>query len=89
MSRNFWETQVNMSLQIRRIMASRALATILAVVTASGVVTTLADEKRINAFFRLQEREIIARLRASFPDLGAAPDARTVFLALRKLRNTW
>jgi hydroxyacylglutathione hydrolase len=56
---------------------------------ASGVVTTLADEKRINAFFRLQEREIIARLRASFPDLGAAPDARTVFLALRKLRNTW
>jgi hydroxyacylglutathione hydrolase len=56
---------------------------------ASGLVTTLADEKRINVFFRLQEPQIIARLRASFPDMGAAPDERTVFLALRTLRNSW
>ena len=54
-----------------------------------GLVTTLADEKRINVFFRLQEPQIIARLRASFPDMGAAPDERTVFLALRTLRNSW
>jgi len=56
---------------------------------ASGLVTTLADEKRMNVFLRLAEPQIIARLRASFPDLPAAPDARTVFLALRKLRNSW
>jgi len=56
---------------------------------ANGIVTTLADERRINTFLRLQEREVIARLRASFPELGAAPDERTVFLALRQLRNSW
>jgi hydroxyacylglutathione hydrolase len=56
---------------------------------ASGLVTTLADEKRMNVFPAPAEPQIIARLRASFPDLGAAPDARTVFLALRKLRNSW
>ena len=43
----------------------------------------------MNVFLRLEEPQIIARLRASFPDLPAAPDARTVFLALRKLRNSW
>ena len=52
-------------------------------------MTTLAEEKRINAFLRLQEPQIIARLRAGCPDLGAAPDARAVFLALRRLRNSW
>jgi hydroxyacylglutathione hydrolase len=56
---------------------------------ASGLVTTLADEKRMNVFLRLQEPQVIERLRASFPDLPAAPDERTVFLALRKLRNSW
>jgi len=56
---------------------------------ASGLVTTLGDEKRMNVFLRLEEPQIIARLRASFSDLPAAPDARTVFLALRKLRNSW
>ena len=56
---------------------------------ASALVTTLAEEKRINAFLRLEEPQIIARLRTSFPDLGDAPDARTVFLALRTLRNSW
>ena len=56
---------------------------------AAAVVTTLAREKRINAFFRLQNPTVIARLREVFPDLGEAPDARTVFLRLRELRNRW
>jgi len=56
---------------------------------AGGLVTTLADERRINTFMRLQEPEIIARLHLSFPDLPASPDERTVFLALRRLRNSW
>jgi len=56
---------------------------------AEAPVTTLAVEKRINTFLRLQQPEVIARLREAFPELGAAPDARTVFIKLRELRNRW
>ncbi len=56
---------------------------------ASGVVTTLGEEKRINTFFRLQSPTVIARLREAFPEIGEQPDARTVFLKLRELRNHW
>jgi hydroxyacylglutathione hydrolase len=52
-------------------------------------ITTLGEEKQINTFFRLQSPTIIARLRAAFPDIGEQPDARTVFLKLRELRNDW
>ena len=52
-------------------------------------VTTLGQEKRVNTFFRLQSPVIIARLRERFPDLGEQPDAKTVFLKLRELRNSW
>lgn len=52
-------------------------------------VTTLAQEKRINAFFRLQSPALIDRLREKFPDLGERPDPRSVFLKLRELRNSW
>jgi hydroxyacylglutathione hydrolase len=52
-------------------------------------VTTLGQEKRVNAFFRLQNPVVIARLREKFPDIGEAPDARTVFVKLRELRNSW
>jgi hydroxyacylglutathione hydrolase len=40
-------------------------------------------------FFRLQEPEIIARLRERFPELPDDLDARSVFLRLRELRNQW
>jgi hydroxyacylglutathione hydrolase len=52
-------------------------------------VTTLGEEKRINTFFRLRHPEVLARLREAFPEIGEAPDARTVFLKLRELRNRW
>jgi hydroxyacylglutathione hydrolase len=52
-------------------------------------VTTLAEEHAINTFFRLQEPEIIDGLRAAFPTLPARADPRSVFLALRELRNRW
>jgi hydroxyacylglutathione hydrolase len=52
-------------------------------------VTTLGEEKRVNAFLRLQNPEIIARLRERFPGIGEKPDARTVFVKLRELRNSW
>jgi len=56
---------------------------------AAAVVTTLGQEKRINTFFRLQNPTVIAGLRAAFPDIGEHPDARTVFVRLRELRNRW
>ena len=56
---------------------------------AAAPVTTLAEEKRINSFFRLQNPQVIARLREKFPDLGEHPDARSVFVKLRELRNRW
>ncbi|HLY53206.1 MAG TPA: hydroxyacylglutathione hydrolase [Steroidobacteraceae bacterium] len=56
---------------------------------AAARVTTLGEEKRINAFLRLQSPQLIARLRESFPDLPEQPDARTVFVRLRELRNRW
>ena len=52
-------------------------------------VSTLGMESRINTFFRLDRAGVIARLREAFPDLPEAPDARTVFVKLRELRNTW
>jgi hydroxyacylglutathione hydrolase len=56
---------------------------------ASMSVTTLGEEKLINTFFRLQNPTVIARLREVFPDVGSRPDAKTVFLKLRELRNEW
>jgi hydroxyacylglutathione hydrolase len=56
---------------------------------AAAALTTLADEKRINTFFRLQNPVVIARLREKFPQIGERPDARTVFVKLRELRNSW
>ena len=56
---------------------------------AATPVTTLAQEKRVNPFFRLQNPRIIAGLRERFPQLGEHPDAQTVFLKLRELRNDW
>ena len=60
-----------------------------AAVGAAAPSTTLGEERRINTFFRLQSREIVERLRASFSDLSASPPPTEVFLRLRELRNRW
>jgi hydroxyacylglutathione hydrolase len=54
-----------------------------------AVITTLGEEKRVNAFLRLQNPQIISGLRERFPELPEKPDARTVFVKLRELRNSW
>jgi hydroxyacylglutathione hydrolase len=54
-----------------------------------ALVTTLAQERQCNTFFRLTSPSVIARLQESFPDIGVDPDPRTVFLKLRELRNQW
>ena len=54
-----------------------------------ALVTTLTQEREMNAFFRLQSPSVIARLKESFPEMGDDPDPREVFLKLRELRNSW
>ena len=55
----------------------------------NAYITTLAEEREINTFFRLQSASVIRRLQETFPDIGDSPDAKTVFLKLRELRNRW
>lgn len=54
-----------------------------------ALVTTMAQERDINTFFRLQSPSVVAKLAAEFPELGEKPEARAVFLKLRELRNSW
>jgi hydroxyacylglutathione hydrolase len=56
---------------------------------AAARLTTLREEKQINTFLRLSSPSVIAALRAAFPDLPEKPDAKTVFVKLRELRNQW
>ncbi|MBC7443955.1 MAG: hydroxyacylglutathione hydrolase [Polaromonas sp.] len=69
--------------------AQALLPTVTAHDPARSVVTTLAQEKQHNAFFRLGNAAIIAKLRERFPELPEEPEARSVFAALRALRNEW
>ena len=55
----------------------------------AAMVTTLAQEKEFNTFFRLTSPSVIRRLREAFPELGESPSPREVFLKLRELRNSW
>ena len=54
-----------------------------------ALVTTIGQEKEINAFFRLLSPTVIETLRQDFPDLPEHPDPETVFIKLRELRNKW
>ena len=69
--------------------AARMAGEIAALDPAAAPVTTLAEEMRINTFFRLGSAAVIAGLREKFPELPAQPDPRTVFVRLRELRNSW
>ncbi len=54
-----------------------------------ALVTTLAQEREINTFFRLDSPSVIEKLQEDFPGIGDSPDPKTVFLKLRELRNSW
>ena len=56
---------------------------------ANSMVTTLGQEKQFNTFLRLTSASVIDRLRESFPELPERPDAQTVFVKLRQLRDRW
>ena len=53
------------------------------------LVSTLGLEKEVNTFFRLHNPTVIKRLREAYADLPEEPDAETVFVKLRELRNSW
>ena len=54
-----------------------------------ALVTTLAMERKMNTFFRLENPSVIARLVEQFPEIGSSPTRKDVFLKLRELRNSW
>jgi hydroxyacylglutathione hydrolase len=54
-----------------------------------ALVTTLAQEREINTFFRLDSPSVIEQLQKDFPEIGDSPDPKSVFLKLRELRNRW
>ncbi|MEM7193732.1 MAG: hydroxyacylglutathione hydrolase [Pseudomonadota bacterium] len=56
---------------------------------AEAMITSIALEKQVNTFFRLQNPEVIERIRIAFPELGPSPDSRSVFIKLRELRDSW
>lgn len=56
---------------------------------ADALVTTLAMEREMNTFFRLQSPTVVARLQEQFPEIGETPSPKDVFLKLRELRNSW
>jgi hydroxyacylglutathione hydrolase len=69
--------------------AEELLPSVAAHDPATSIVTTLGEEKRFNTFLRLASPSLIAKLRESFPELPEQPDAKTVFIKLRELRNKW
>ena len=55
----------------------------------NSLVSNLALEKEVNTFFRLHSPTLIKTLRDVYTDLPDNPDAKTIFLKLRELRNDW
>jgi hydroxyacylglutathione hydrolase len=53
----------------------------------SRKVTTMAEEKKMNAFLRLDSEEIIVELKKEFSDQQDDPES--VFVSLRALRDKW
>lgn len=51
------------------------------------IVTTLAMEKQMNPFFRLQNAQIQALLTIEFPEMSQSE--KDIFVHLRKLRDHW
>lgn len=52
-------------------------------------VSTMADERKINSFLRLNNPSIINELKKKCPEMTDNPSEKEVFIALRNLRNDW
>ncbi len=55
----------------------------------TAYVSTMADERKINSFLRLNNNSIIKKLRQELPNLSENPTEKEVFIALRQLRDHW
>ncbi len=55
----------------------------------NAVITTMADERRVNSFFRLDNPDIIEKLQQENSGISTDPAPREIFKALRQLRNHW
>lgn len=53
------------------------------------LITTLAQEKQINTFFRLHSETVQENLLDKFPELVNNASEQQIFIALRELRNHW
>ena len=88
---DYWEN--NLEFTIDREPDNAKAPELLQDVSARGpdnaLISTLGLEKEINAFLRLTNPRVIARLRDAFPDLPESPDPQSVFIKLRELRNRW
>ncbi|CAN0456401.1 unnamed protein product, partial [Discosporangium mesarthrocarpum] len=69
--------------------AKEMLATAEAQDPENALITDLGLERQINTFLRLDSPSVIEALRAKDPNLPANPDARSIFVGLRALRNNW
>ena len=69
--------------------AKSLLAAILQWNQEQHFISNMALEKMVNTFFRLESETVIAKLRQAFPEMSNSPDAKTVFIKLRELRNSW
>ncbi|PCJ18380.1 MAG: hydroxyacylglutathione hydrolase [Gammaproteobacteria bacterium] len=67
--------------------AHQLLQEVSAQTPQTRMVTTLEIEGKMNAFFRLSNKQIINKLLESFPDIS--PSEEQVFVHLRKLRDKW
>src|SRR3546814_6951473 len=54
-----------------------------------ALVTSLGQEREINAFLRLDNPEIVDGLKRALPDFPAQPADAHLFVGLRTLRHTW
>ncbi len=52
------------------------------------IVTTLGVERQMNPFLRLNEKNILKKLKSEYPHIKTW-DRKTVFLKLRELRDKW
>ena len=52
-------------------------------------ISTVEVERQINAFFRLDSRQVIRMLKKAFPDMQDEPTEEDVFVKLRALRDRW
>ena len=83
----------NLRFTLSREPGNAAAAALLALgagrVRAPARVTTVGVGQDILTFLRLDGPEVVAGVRAAFPELPESPDAQMVFVKLRELRNRW